>query len=134
MGAIKHIVSVDSFDEKILEVFKEVVGIDNRYLIEDFTDFYKLKAELEGDILHVFMFFTHLKKWLKIAEHNLETGSTQKIIPDQELKSLLVKENEELLRYARKEIDRTITIILSLLALISGSITAYVVFQLLKDF
>jgi len=134
MSAIKHLIKVNNFDEKILEVFKDVVGRENLALIDDFTDFYRLKAELKNDILHIFMFFIHKKKWLKIAEHNMETGETKEIIPKEELKRLLVLENEKLLEEANKEISRTANIILSLLALILGAISAFFVFKIVGNF
>ncbi|RMD45371.1 MAG: hypothetical protein D6831_03525 [Aquificota bacterium] len=133
MGAIKHLVKVNNFDEKIMSIFKDVVGQENLTLIEDFTDFYRLKAELKNDILHVFMFFLHKKKWLKIAEHNMETGETKEMIPKEELKKLLVLENETLLEEANREISRTANIILSLLALILGSISAFLLFEFIEN-
>ncbi len=133
MGAIKHILKIDNFDEKIVDIFKEIVGIENKDLIKDFLDFYQLRAELTGDILHIYMFFSDKKSFLKIAEHNLETGETKAIFPKEKLLNMIVKENENLLKEAEKEINRSAYIILSIIALITGGITGYILFKLLEN-
>ncbi len=133
MGAVKHLLKIDNFDEKILEVFKDIVGAENKEVIKGFVDFYKLKAELKGDILHIFMFFSEKNAFLKIAEHNLETGETKTVFPREKFLQMLLKENEHLLEEAQREINRSAYIILSIIALILGGVAGYILFKILEN-
>jgi hypothetical protein len=133
MSAIKHLLKIDNFDKKIEDVFRKVVGEENGDIIKEFLDFYQLKAELTGDILHIYMYFSHKKSFLKIAEHNLETEETKTVYPREKLLNMIIKENETLLKEAEKHINRSAYIILSILALATGGITGYILFKLLEN-
>ncbi len=134
MGSLKHLIKIDSFDEKIYEVFKDIIGVENEEIIKDFLEFYQLKAELIGDILHISMFFTYKKAFLKVAEHNLETGETKTVIPKDKLLLMIIKENENLLKEAERNINRSAYIILSIIALISGGLFGYILFKIVDNF
>ncbi len=133
MSTIKHLIKVNSFEEKIYEVFKDIIGIENKELIKDFLEFYQLRAELIGDVLHISMFFTHKNAFLKIAEHNLETGETKTVIPKDKLIQMIVRENENLIKEVEKNINRSVSIILSIIALITGGIAGYLLYRFIEN-
>ncbi len=133
MGVLKHLIKIENFDEKIYKVLKDLIGIENKELIKDFLEFYQLRAELTGDILHVFMFFTHKNAFLKIAEYNLETGETKAVIPKDKLIQMIVIENENLIKEAEKNINRSVSIILSIIALITGGIAGYLLYRFIEN-
>ncbi|NPA54154.1 MAG: hypothetical protein GXO21_05740 [Aquificae bacterium] len=133
MKSVKHLLRANSLDEKILEIIKEIIGAENSEIIKKFLDLYQIRAEVHGDILHIFMFFSHRKSFIKIAEHNLETGETKTLFPREKLIDMIIKENQILIEKAQKEFNRYIYLILSIIALILGGIFGYILFKTFQD-
>ncbi len=134
MKEIKHILVGDSIETKIKNTLLTVVGENFRQELLEFYDFYKIRGVLEGDHLKISIYFETEEGWRDVATINLETNEIEHHIDPKLLKIMLTRENNQIIQNSDKEIQRTTTIILSLIAFILGVVFAIVLVNIAKSF
>ncbi|MBK3331990.1 hypothetical protein GWK41_02775 [Persephonella atlantica] len=132
MGTLKNLLRENDLDSRVFQIIKEIVGSEEFCKLKEFLYFYKISATIEGDYLIIKQFFHAENKWLEIARFNFRLNKVEEHIGKSKLLKYLKEENRYINESVEKEIKRTSSIILALLSLVLGVLTALLVLNLIK--
>ncbi|HIE59463.1 MAG TPA: hypothetical protein EYP82_05965 [Hydrogenothermaceae bacterium] len=127
MKAIKDMLDALDVDEKINDVLDFLTDKIYCQEIKNYKNFYKISGEIKDRKLYVKMYFDFENKWRDIAIYDLEKEIFENHIDKRLFKYLLDKEHEYIEKNVNKELQRSLNIILSLLALSIGVIFALII-------
>ncbi len=131
MGVLRDLNGALTADKKVEKLLQFLTDNKFKDLKKNFY-FYKIRGEVENGKLKVEMYFHHREKWYFIGEIDLNNNKITKHIDKQLFKILLDDENNFLIEKYHREMHRSMSIILSLLALILGILTTFILINLIK--
>ncbi len=127
MKAIKDMLDALDVDEKVDYILDYLTDKMYRQEIKNYKNFYKISGEIKDRKLYVKMYFDFENKWRELAIYDLEREIFEKHIDKRLFKYLLDKEHEYIEKNMNNELQRSLNIILSLLALSAGVIFALII-------
>jgi len=127
LKTIKDMLDALDVDEKIDYILDFLTDKMYRQEIKNYKNFYKISGEIKDRKLYVKMYFDFENKWRDIATYDLEKEIFENHIDKRLFKYLLDKEHEYIEKNVSKELQRSLNIILSLLALSAGVIFALII-------
>ncbi|WP_457622441.1 hypothetical protein [Persephonella sp.] len=132
MSSTQNIIKGRSFNDTVFDVFRDILGEERYNELKDFLEFYRIECRIEEkNQLVISMYFSDEGKWYDIAVVDLDDGSVRKFLTDRELISKINNENLHILSNLEKEIRRTSTVILSIIAFLIGASIGIIILQIL---
>ncbi|WP_028950989.1 hypothetical protein [Sulfurihydrogenibium subterraneum] len=122
----------ENLDDLPYKILEELLKDTYKNEFSHYAEFYNLTGEIEKNIFKLYLHPLNSKDKIHIATYDLEKKLIIESIDKDSLRNLLLKENEKLKDYQKKEIERSSKIIISIIGLILGLIVAFIVIKVIN--